>query len=170
VFLTDTSQFGSKTSIRAYTWGVLFNYDGRRGTAGKERVFMGCGWLMRGTTVLAVAALLAVPSAFAATPEQIYSDFANDRKLDGRYTVADLKSALQSPVIQGYGDDRVVTQLRPAIQRQVAAQQQPLQEEVGRGGLPFTGLDLALLTAGGLFLLAFGFSLRRLAKAKQQSK
>jgi hypothetical protein len=129
---------------------------------------MGCGWFSRGITVLAVAALLVTPAAFAATPEQIYRDFAEDSKLDGQYEVADLQAALQSPIIQGYGGREVVTELRPTIQRQVAAQQQPLEEAVGRGGLPFTGLDLALLTAGGLFLLAFGFSLRRLAKAKQQ--
>jgi hypothetical protein len=135
---------------------------------GKERVFMGCGWLTKGVvTVLAVAALLAAPAAFAATPEQIYRDFAADRQLDGQYTVAELQAALQSPIVQGYGERQVVTELRPTIERQVAAQQ-PLEEAVEREGLPFTGLDLALLTAGGLFLLAFGFSLRRLAKAKQQ--
>lgn len=131
---------------------------------------MGCGWFSRGVTVLAVIALLAAPAALAATPEQIYRDFADDSRLDGRYTVSELQAALQSPIIQGYGRADVVTQLRPTIQRQVAAQQQqqPLEEAVERGGLPFTGLDLALLTAGGLFLLAFGVSLRRLAKAKQR--
>lgn len=135
---------------------------------GKERVFMGCGWLTKGVvTVLGVAALLAAPAAFAATPEQIYRDFEADRQLDGQYTIAELQAVLQSPIVQGYGERQVVTELRPTIERQVAAQQ-PLEEAVEREGLPFTGLDLALLTAGGLFLLAFGFSLRRLAKAKQQ--
>jgi hypothetical protein len=128
---------------------------------------MGCGWLKRGITVLAVAAAFGAPAAIAATPEQIYRDF-EDGRLDGRYSVADLQTTLHSPILQGYGRREVVTELRPAIQRQVAAQQQPLEEAVERGGLPFTGLDLALLTAGGLFLLAFGVSLRRLAKAKQQ--
>ena len=134
---------------------------------GKERD-MGCGWVSRGVTVLAVVALLTAPAAIAATPEQIYRDFADNSKLDGSYTVADLQAVLHSPLIQGYENDQVVTQLRPTIQRQVAAQQEPLEETVERGGLPFTGLDLALLTAGGLFLLAFGVSLRRLAKAKQK--
>jgi hypothetical protein len=136
---------------------------------------MGCGWFSRGTTVLAAAALLGAPAAFAATPEQIYRDFAGDRKLDGTYNVADLEAALKSPIVQGYGESEVVTELRPTIRRQIAAEQQPLEEAeqplgetVERGGLPFTGLDLALLTAGGLFLLAFGASLRKLAKAKQQ--
>jgi hypothetical protein len=128
---------------------------------------MGCGWFSRGVTVLVVAALLAAPAALAATPEQIYKDF-EDGKLDGNYSVAELKAALQSPIVQGYGRQEVVTELRPTLQREVAAQEQPLGEAVERGGLPFTGLDLALLTAGALFLLAFGFSLRRLAKAKQQ--
>jgi hypothetical protein len=129
---------------------------------------MGFGWLLRGVTVLAVAALLAAPAALAATPEQIYEDFAADGRLDGNYEIADLQATLQSPIVQGYPDRTVVTQLRPTIQRRVAAQRQPLGEAVERGGLPFTGLDLALLTAGGMFLLAFGASLRRLAKAKQR--
>lgn len=129
---------------------------------------MGCGWFSRGITVLAVAALLGAPAAFAATPEQIYRDFADNGRLDAEYEVADLQAALQSPIVEGYGEREVVTELRPTLQRQIAAEQQPLEEEVERGGLPFTGLDLALLTAGGLFLLAFGLTLRRLAKAKQQ--
>jgi hypothetical protein len=135
---------------------------------------MGCGWFSRGA-VLAVAAvaLLVAPTALAATPEQIYRDYADDSRLDGSYTPADLQAALQSPVVQGYGDQAVTTGLRPAIQSQIAAQQQqpPAGSVLGTAreseGLPFTGLDLALLTAGGLFLLAFGVSMRRLAKAKR---
>lgn len=134
---------------------------------------MGCGWFSRGA-VLAVAAvaLLVAPTALAATPEQIYRDYADDSRLDGSYTPADLQAALQSPVVQGYGDQAVTTGLRPAIQSQIAAQQQqqqptPLEAVRESEGLPFTGLDLALLTAGGLFLLAFGVSMRRLAKAKR---
>jgi hypothetical protein len=129
---------------------------------------MGCGWFYRGIAVLAVAALFAVPAGMAATPEQIYDDFAADGALDRSYEIADLQATLQNPITQGYPDRTVVTELRPAIERQIAAQRQPLEQAVERGGLPFTGLDLALLTAGGLFLLAFGFSLRRLSKAKQR--
>jgi hypothetical protein len=131
---------------------------------------MGCGWFSRGAVFVAVAvvALLVAPATFAATPEQVYRDYAEDSRLDSGYTVAELQAALQSPVIQGYGEEEVVTGLRPAIQTQIAAQQQPPLETARESeGLPFTGLDLALLTAGGLFLLAFGVSLRRLAKAKR---
>jgi hypothetical protein len=45
-----------------------------------------------------------------------------------------------------------------------------VQDEVGQaagvasGSLPFTGLDLALLVAGGLMLLVLGMFLRRAAK------
>jgi hypothetical protein len=134
---------------------------------GKGEGFMGCGWFSRGITVLAVAALLLAPAALAATPEQIYRDY-EDGRLDGSYSVAELEAALQSPIVQGYGRQEVVTRLRPAVKREIEAQQQPLEEAVQRGGLPFTGLDLALLTAGALFLLAFGVSLRRLGKAKQK--
>jgi hypothetical protein len=135
---------------------------------GKGEGFMGYGWFSRGVTVLAVVALLAAPAALAATPEQIYRDFAEDRRLDGQYSVSDLEAAQQDPIVQGYKRAEVTTELRPVIARRIAAQEQPLEEAVERGGLPFTGLDLALLTAGALFLLAFGVSLRRLAKAKQK--
>jgi hypothetical protein len=130
---------------------------------------MGCGWFSRGAFLaVAVAALLVAPTALAATPEQIYRDYADDSSLDGSYTASDLQAALQSPVVQGYGDQPVVAGLQPAIQSQIAAQQQPPLQTVRESeGLPFTGLDLALLTAGGLFLLAFGVSMRRLAKAKR---
>jgi hypothetical protein len=117
-----------------------------------------------------VVALLVAPAALAATPEQIYRDYADDSRLSGNYTVTDLQAALQNPVVQGYGEEEVVTGLQPAIQSQIAAQQQqqpPLGAVRESEGLPFTGLDLALLTAGGLFLLAFGVSMRRLAKAKR---
>jgi hypothetical protein len=136
---------------------------------------MGCGWFSGGAAVLAVAALFVAPAAFAATPEQIYRDFAEDSRLDGRYSTNDLQATLHSPTIQGYEDENVVSALRPAVRSQIAAQQQP-QAQQGQPPLetvqesetlPFTGLDLALLTAGGLFLLAFGFSLRRLVKAKR---
>lgn len=132
---------------------------------------MGYGWFSRGAVLAVIlAAGFAAPAAFAATPEQIYRDFADDSSLDGTYGVSELQAALQSPVVQGYGDEEVVTGLRPAIQSQIAAQQQqpPTLGTVRESeGLPFTGLDLALLTAGGLFLLAFGVSMRRLAKAKR---
>jgi hypothetical protein len=135
---------------------------------------MGCGWFSRGAFLaVAVGALLVAPAALAATPEQIYRDYADDSRLDGSYTPADLQAALQSPVVQGYGDQAVTTGLRPAIQSEIAVQQQqpPAGGVLGTAreseGLPFTGLDLALLTAGGLFLLAFGVSMRRLAKAKR---
>jgi hypothetical protein len=134
---------------------------------------MGCGWFSRGTVfaVLAVVAVMVAPAALAATPEQIYRDYADDSRLDGSYTETDLQAALQSPVVQGYGDQAVVTGFRPTIQSEIAAQQQPAQQPLEAVSeaerLPFTGLDLALLTAGGLFLLAFGVSVRRLAKAKR---
>jgi hypothetical protein len=134
---------------------------------------MGCGWFSRGAVLaVAVAALLVAPTALAATPEQIYRDYADDSRLDGSYTGTDLQAALQSPVVQGYGETPVVAGRRPPIQSQIAAQQppveqSPLQTVRESEGLPFTGLDLALLTAGGLFLLAFGVSMRRLAKAKR---
>jgi hypothetical protein len=129
---------------------------------------MGCGRLIRGATVLVAAVLLAVPSAFAATPSQIYRDFDDDGRLDGRYTRAELQTALQNPAVQGYGRRTVERRLRPEIQRKMREAPESLAAVRRSGGLPFTGLDLALLTAGGGFLLALGASMRRLARAKQR--
>jgi hypothetical protein len=36
----------------------------------------------------------------------------------------------------------------------------------GHHALPFTGMDLGLITAGAILLLAFGVGLRRFARAK----
>ena len=118
--------------------------------------------------VAVAAALFAVPVASGATPSQIYDDFADNGRLDARYSPADLRAALAEPAAQVYEHEEIVEQARPTIVRQIEEQEQPLQTVRERGGLPFTGLDLALLAAGGGFLLLVGASMRRLAKAKSK--
>jgi hypothetical protein len=108
------------------------------------------------------AALFLVPVASAATPAQIYRDYADNGRLDGHYSRADLNRALKDAVLQGYGNQNV---------------QQGLQQELSQagvagsagqtGGLPFTGLDLTLMAVGGGVLLVTGAGLRRLGKSRQ---
>lgn len=125
------------------------------------------GGFARGVTVLAAMALVAVSTAAAATPTEIYRDYQDNGRLDGRYSAADLQAALQSPAVQGYGKPTVVPGMRREVRRKLGEQHglKTTKKSAG-GGLPFTGFDLALLTAGGALLLTVGFGLRRVARQK----
>jgi hypothetical protein len=121
-----------------------------------------------GVTVLVAAALFAVPAAMAASPTQVYRDYQDNGRLDGRYSVADLQSALRNPAVQGYGSPTIVPGMKREIQRKLGEQHGNLNTTVKKsGGLPFTGFDLALLTVGGAFLLSVGIGLRRVARVKR---
>ena len=72
---------------------------------------------------------------------RIYRDYADNGRLDQQYSTADLQAALKDVVLQGYGNENVSAPLAPAAQ--------PLEQTAGRA-LPFTGVDLALMVAGGL--------------------
>lgn len=52
---------------------------------------------------LVAAALIAASGAFAATPQEIYSDYADNGKLDKAYTPTDLDRALKNAAVQAYG-------------------------------------------------------------------
>ena len=104
--------------------------------------------------VVALALACAGPAS-AASPQKIYKDLADNGRLDGRYSRADIARA--------FNLDRVIrTDARkPAVRRPAAAQRQPATAPNQRRKLPFTGLDLALLTVGGGPLLLIGMGLRR---------
>lgn len=106
-----------------------------------------------------VALLLALPAAVAgaATPRQIYQDYADNGRLDGTYTRSELNAVIKDAVLQGYGAPTVETELRQEAEAQQAG-------AVQRGFLPFTGMDLALMVLGGGGLLVLGFTLRRIGR------
>jgi hypothetical protein len=119
---------------------------------GEMRHFMVC-------IAVVTAAFVWTGSSLAATPTQIYRDFADNGRLDAKYSKADLDRALKDAVLQGYGDQNVTNGL-PAAAGEAG-------ETAGASGiLPFTGLDLTLMALGGGALLAAGAGLRRLGKAK----
>jgi uncharacterized surface anchored protein len=128
------------------------------------------GRIITGIAALAGAAVVGVPGAFAATPQQIYNDYKDNGRLDGHYSKADLSRALKDAVIQGYGRP-TKNGIVPAIKTQVnkstggvAGARLPAAKK--QGSLPFTGADLALMTVGGLSLLLLGGTLRRFARNK----
>ena len=137
------------------------------------------GRIIRGLVVASAAAALGAPGAFGATPQQIYKDFADNGRLDGRYTASELREFGRNASLQGYGalnpvagvagqtSPVVRTATRPARQQ---VQRNPLRTTRTRATLPFTGVDLALMTAGGIFLLAVGGTLRRVARTKVSAK
>jgi hypothetical protein len=131
----------------------------RKGAGGDEgRTGMRRRYTIFGVTACAVAVLGLAPSALAATPQQIYRDYAQHGRLTHNYSRSDLQRALRDAALQGY--PRVGVQ--GAVQQALGA-----QAVKSRGGLPFTGLDLALMTAGGAALLAAGTGLRALGRAKK---
>jgi hypothetical protein len=104
--------------------------------------------------------------ASAAAPQQIsqriFADLADNGRLDGHYTRAQINRALHSPSLADYeGPGRGVSQAqaRPAPRALPAAGDE-------RGTLPFSGFDLALLVGVGGPLLLIGASLGRLARVK----
>ena len=133
---------------------------------------------------LSAAAVIAASGALAATPQEIYRDYADNGRLDGKYTPADLQSALKNAAVQQYGGSGSEG-LPPAVEEEIddstsggtsggtttggtaggqaSSGTPPVQAS---GGLPFTGLDLGLIAAGALGLILLGTALRRVAKQR----
>ena len=127
------------------------------------------GRIISVVTAFAAAVAVGAPGALAATPQQIYKDYADNGRLDGHYSKADLQRALHDAVIQGY---KPATSVAPAIKKKISspssgvAGAKSLPAPKKQGALPFTGLDLALMTIGGFSLLLLGAALRRFAGNK----
>jgi hypothetical protein len=133
---------------------------------------------------LSAVAVIAASGALAATPQEIYRDYADNGRLDGKYTPADLEAALKSAAVQQYGSPGNEG-LPPAVEEEIddsasggtsggttaggsaggqaSSGTPPVQAS---GGLPFTGLDLGLIAAGALGLILLGTALRRVAKQR----
>lgn len=121
--------------------------------------------------VAAGVALVLAPSAVTATPDDIARDLA-DGRLDGTYTRAELSAFVKNATVQAYpqpgvaGAEKVVTRPQPASRGRAGAER-VLQPARPGGALPFTGIDLVLMTAGGAGLLALGAAMRRVARNRR---
>jgi hypothetical protein len=116
-----------------------------------------------GLMIVVSCALAFAGPALAVSPQKIYKDLADNGKLDKRYSQADIARAFNLERVMGT-DQRLVPMRRPA-----AVTARPAPAKRSSRTIPFTGLDLALLTFGGGPLLLIGIGLRRrLAPAAAQ--
>jgi hypothetical protein len=125
------------------------------------------GVSMRHLSTRRLAALFAVlclavfaSSAVAASDpiSSIVRDVAADGHVDGHYTSAQLRAALNSPLLAQYGGSGGVAGVQAALTHNT-------QPGTGRSGqLPFTGADIALFLAVGGVLVVAGVALRRLGR------
>ena len=139
--------------------------------------------------ILSVTAVIAATGALAATPQEIYRDYADNGRLDGKYAlpISTMRSGAQrrqySPAEGG---------LKPAVEEeqketpsvstsggtaggasggttggtaggQASSGTPPVRPS---GGLPFTGLDLGLIAVGAFGLIMLGAALRRVARQR----
>lgn len=91
--------------------------------------------------------------SLAASPQEIYRDLADNGRLDRRYSEADLARA--------FNLERVVGTDQTPLRRPSAVKPSPASAKQTGRKIPFSGLDLALLTAGGGPLLLMALALRR---------
>jgi hypothetical protein len=114
-------------------------------------------------------AVLFAGAAAAETPQQtsqrIFADLADNGRLDGRYTDAQIDRALHTPALDGYDQPA-----RPEPLRRPAVVSRPAVPAEADRALPFTGIDLALLGAVGVPLLLLGASIGRLARVKPEGE
>jgi len=110
-------------------------------------------------TAILVVTLLVTSAAFAATPQDIYDDYATDSQLNGTYTPDELQAYLNDATVHQYGDPNVLTPLDKLVVELLR----------GRQTFPFTGFQLLVALAVVVVLIGGGFALRRLARPKQQS-
>jgi hypothetical protein len=122
---------------------------------------MGRGVLLALMGLLAV--LASASAAMAATPQDVYRDFAADGELNASYPRSVLEATLQDASLQEYAVAEVAQQLKPEIQRVLGAE----EEQQAGGALPFTGSELALFTLVGMALLGGGLLLRLSARHKK---
>jgi len=95
--------------------------------------------------------------ASAATPWEIYDDYAADGDLDGTYSDADLQAYLDDPLVDQYGDPATVAELDALVTSML---------EDDQNDFPMTGAELALMALGAIALVGVGFGIRRMARSR----
>jgi hypothetical protein len=119
--------------------------------------------------LVAGTAFLFAGAAAAETPQQtsqrIFADLADNGRLDGKYTEAQIDRALHTPALEGYEQP-----VRPEPVRRPATVSSPAASAEADRALPFTGIDLALFGAVGVPLLLLGASIGRVARIKPEGE
>jgi len=87
--------------------------------------------------------------AQAATPQDIYDDYAADGDLDGDYTDAELEAYLNDATIHQYGRPDIISELDTLVRKLLT-----------RDEFPFTGFQMLLAGAVAVVLVGGGAALR----------
>jgi hypothetical protein len=118
---------------------------------------------MKRAVLLAIAVVLVVlawgGAALAASPQDIYDDYAADQKLDGTYSDAELQAFLDSAVNLQYADQTIIASLKTVIAGILNDDQADDTQESDRGTFPFTGAQLLLVAVFAVGLIAGGVGL-----------
>ncbi len=122
----------------------------------KSAALLACAGLTTGAILT-----LAGPAAAAApdTSQRIFSDLADNGRLDGHYTRAQINRALHSPSLRGYDRSQ-------PVRKPTSAHRSSVPDSSADGPLPFSALDFALFAAVGGPLLLLGGSVGRLARVR----
>jgi hypothetical protein len=101
-----------------------------------------------------VITLLVTTVAMAATPQDIYNDFADNGKLDGTYTQAELRAFLNDAYFKAYPPHNIDT-LNQIVTEMLTE----------RETFPFTGFQLMIAGIVAVVLVGGGLALRRFARS-----
>ncbi|GAB4246460.1 MAG: hypothetical protein Kow00122_03500 [Thermoleophilia bacterium] len=132
----------------------------------------------RALAVLFIASILTavwVGTALAATPQDIYNDYAaHGTAFEGSYTTAEIEAYLSDATIHQYGSPAVLTRLDEFLTAvlgvmrnegktfaQAVAQVLGAAPGGGRATFPFTGYELVIAVLGAAALVGSGWFLRR---------
>ena len=116
---------------------------------------------------LALLALVVVSVATAASPREIYADYADNGRLDRTYSDSDLRNALNDAAVQGYGKpivDRRLARRDPGSSWRKAQGWTRWERRAARCPSPVSTWRSS--AAGGGFLLLLGWGLRRFARVR----
>lgn len=109
--------------------------------------------------LVAILSVLLAGMAFAATPQDIYDDYADNGVLDGTYTDEELQAYLNDATLHQYPPDPTKVSELDTIVRGMLAD---------RGVFPFTGAEIGIVAVASVLVLLFaGIGLRRLARARR---
>jgi hypothetical protein len=103
-----------------------------------------------------VIGLLMTTVALAATPQQIYDDYADNGKLDGHYTKAELRAYLNDATVAQYANSSVKGPLDTLV-----------RDMITRDTFPFTGFQLMIAGVVAVALVGGGIALRRFSRPQK---
>jgi hypothetical protein len=102
-----------------------------------------------------VMAFSGVALAAKTTPQDIYNDYADNGKLDGKYTKAELTAYLNDATTHAYGHESTLGELDALVKSKLTE---------NRSTFPFTGMEMGLLAVGALVLIGAGVVLRKASR------